>query len=100
MKEALLAVQIRYRDLLDAIFWQIIDEALHDSLTDRLGDVSTPTLVIWGRHDRLIDVSCAEVMAASIPNNKIVIFEDAGHIPMIEKPRESALHHLELIAGL
>ena len=100
MKEALLAVQIRYRDLLDGIFWEIIDEALHDSLTDRLGDVSTPTLVIWGRHDRLIDVSCAEVMAASIPNNKIVIFEDAGHIPMIEKPRESALHHLELIAGL
>jgi pimeloyl-ACP methyl ester carboxylesterase len=100
MKEALLAVQIRYRDLLDAIFWEILDEALHDSLTDRLGDVSTPTLVIWGRHDRLIDVSCAEVMAASIPNNKIVIFEDAGHIPMIEKPRESALHHLELIAGL
>jgi pimeloyl-ACP methyl ester carboxylesterase len=37
-------------------------------------------------------------MAASIPNNKIVIFEDAGHIPMIEKPRESAQHHLELIA--
>ena len=100
MKEALLAVQIRYRDILDAIFWQIIDEALHDSLTDRLGEVSTPTLIIWGRHDRLIDVSCAEVMAASIPNNKIVIFEDAGHIPMIEKPRESALHHLELIAGL
>ena len=100
MKEALVAVQIRYRDLLDAIFWQIIDEALHQSLTDRLGEVSTPTLVIWGRHDRLIDVSCAEVMAASIPNNKIVIFEDAGHIPMIEKPRESALHHLELIAGL
>jgi pimeloyl-ACP methyl ester carboxylesterase len=100
MKEALLAVQIRYRDLLDGIFWEIIDEALHDSLTDRLGEVSTPTLIIWGRHDRLIDVSCAEVMAASIPNNKIVIFEDAGHIPMIEKPRESALHHLELIAGL
>ncbi len=100
MKEALLAVQIRNHDLLDAIFWQIIDEALHHSLTDRLGEVSTPTLIIWGRHDRLIDVSCAEVMAASIPNNKIVIFEDAGHIPMIEKPRQSALHHLELIAGL
>jgi len=99
MKEALLAVQIRYRDLLDAIFWEILDEALHDSLTDRLGDVSTPTLVIWGRHDRLIDVSCAEVMAASIPNNRIVIFEDAGHIPMIEKPRESALHHLDFIAA-
>jgi len=100
MKEALLAVQIRNRDLLDAIFWEIIDEALHHSLTDRLGEVSTPTLIIWGRHDRLIDVSCAETMAASIPNNKVVIFEDAGHIPMIEKPRESALHHLELIAGL
>ncbi len=97
MKEALLAVQIRNRDLLDAIFWEIIDEALHDSLTDRLGEVSTPTLIIWGRHDRLIDVSCAEVMAAAIPDNRVAILEDAGHIPMIEFPHESARHHLRLI---
>ena len=85
-------------DLLDAIFWQIIDEALNHSLTDRLGDVATPTLVIWGRHDRLIDVSCAAVMAAAIPDNRVVILEDVGHVPMIESPQQTAEHHLKLIS--
>ncbi len=98
MKQAMLEIQIRNHDLLDAIFWQIIDEALNHSLTDRLGDVATPTLVIWGRHDRLIDVSCAAVMAAAIPDNRVVILEDAGHVPMIESPQQSAEHHLKLIS--
>ena len=53
----------------------------------------------WGRHDRVLDVSCTEAMAASIPDNKIVIFEDAGHVPMIEKPGDSAAHQLELITA-
>ncbi len=98
MMKAMLDVQIRNHDLLDVIFWQIIDEALKDSLTERLGEVSMPTLVIWGRHDRLIDVSCVEVMAAAIPDCTVVILEDAGHIPMIECPRETARHHIKLIA--
>lgn len=100
MMRAMLEVQIRNHDLLDGIFWQIIDEALNDSLTERLGEVSMPTLIIWGRHDRLIDVSCAEVMAAAIPDNTVVILEDAGHIPMIECPGETARHHIRLIAGV
>ena len=98
MMKAMLEVQIRNHDLLDVIFWQIIDEALKDSLTERLGEVSMPTLVLWGRHDRLIDVSCVEVMAAAIPDCTVVILEDAGHIPMIECPRETARHHIKLIA--
>jgi pimeloyl-ACP methyl ester carboxylesterase len=99
MMKAMLAIQIRYHDLLDAIFWQIIDEALGKPLTDRLGEVSMPTLIIWGRHDRLIDVSCAEVMAAAIPDNRVVILEDVGHVPMIESPQVTARHHLNLIAN-
>lgn len=97
MMKAMLAIQVRYHDLLDAIFWQITDEALGKPLTDRLGEVAMPTLVIWGRHDRLIDVSCAEVMAAAIPDNRVVILEDVGHVPMIESPKVTARHHLHLI---
>ena len=99
MKKALLQIQQRNFEFLDKLFWRLADEAVDETVTDRLSEISMPTLVIWGRHDRVLDVSCTEAMAASIPNNKIVIFEDAGHIPMIEKPRESAQHHLELIAA-
>ena len=97
MMQAMLEVQIQNHEFLDGIFWAITDEALHDPLTERLGEVSTPTLILWGRHDRVIDVSCADVMAAGIPDNKVVILEDVGHVPMIESPRETAQHHQRLI---
>lgn len=98
MMRAMLEVQLRYFDLLDQIFWSIVDEALGGTLTARLGEVAMPTLIIWGRQDRLIDVSCSEVMAASIPDNKVVILEETGHVPMIERPRETAEPHIAMIA--
>ncbi len=100
MMRSRLEIFLRHYDFLDGIFWTIVEEALGDGVTDRLGDVAMPTLIIWGRHDRLIDVSCAAVMAATIPDNKVVILEDVGHVPMIESPAETARHQLALIAEL
>lgn len=100
MMRAMLEIFVQHYDFLDGIFWTVVEEALEKSLTDRLGDIAMPTLIIWGRHDRLIDVSCTEVMAAAIPDNKVVILEDVGHVPMIESPRETAGHQIKLIAEL
>lgn len=99
MMKAMYLEQARHFEFLDKIFWHITDEATNDTLTDRLSEISVPTLVIWGRQDRVLDVSCTEAMAAAISENKVVILEDVGHIPMIECPRETALHHIELIAA-
>ncbi len=84
--------------LLDQIFEQLVAEMQHRPLNDRLGDVITPTQIIWGRHDQLIDVSCAHVQHAAIKDSELVIFDDVGHIPMIEKPAETARHHLAFLA--
>ena len=99
MKQAMMQVQQQNYEFLDKIFWTLADEATEHTVTDRLSEISVPTLVVWGRHDRVLDVSCTEAMAANIPDNRIVIFEDAGHIPMIEKPADAASHQLELIAA-
>ncbi len=93
----MLEIFLRHHDFLDGIFWTIVEEALDNGVTDRLGDVTMPTLIIWGRHDRLIDVSCTEVMAAAIPDNRVVILEDVGHVPMIESPGVTAGHYIDLI---
>jgi pimeloyl-ACP methyl ester carboxylesterase len=55
-------------------------------------------LVVWGRHDRLIDVSCVAPIKAGIPNCQAVILEDIGHLPMIEAPETLAAHHLPFLA--
>ena len=88
----------RREALLDSIFWAIAADSLERPVNDRLSDVKTPTLVIWGRHDRLIDVSCVDAIKAGIPNCQAVILEDIGHLPMIETPATLAEHHLPFLA--
>lgn len=88
----------RHEKLLDKVFAQILEDALEHPLNHRLKDVVVPTQIIWGRHDKLIDVTCAIVQHEGIPASELVIFEDVGHIPMIEKPAETARHHLAFLA--
>ena len=56
----------------------------------RLGEISVPTLIIWGGKDGLIPVSAAHEFKARIPHADLVIYEHAGHVPMEEVPEESA----------
>jgi pimeloyl-ACP methyl ester carboxylesterase len=48
--------------------------------------IRQPTLVIWGRHDRWIDVSQADRFVAAIPGSRKVVFDDCGHMPQEERP--------------
>ncbi len=87
-----------HRDLLDKIFWTLVEDGMGNPLNDRLDEVKTPTLIIWGRHDQLIDVSCVDILENGIPNAQSVVFEDVGHVPMIENPKATAKHHVEFLA--
>jgi proline-specific peptidase len=53
--------------------------------TDRLGEISVPTLVTVGRYDELTP-SCAETLHRGIPNSRIVIFEQSAHLAHLEEP--------------
>ena len=87
-----------HRELLDKIFWNLVEDSTANPLNDQLDQVKTPTLIIWGRHDQLIDVSCVDVLKNGIPNAESVVFEDVGHVPMIENSKGTAKHHLEFLA--
>ena len=87
-----------HRALLDKIFWTLVEDGTGKPLNDQLDRVKTPTLIVWGRHDQLIDVSCVDVLEDGIPNAESVVFENVGHIPMIENPKGTAARHLEFLA--
>jgi 4,5:9,10-diseco-3-hydroxy-5,9,17-trioxoandrosta-1(10),2-diene-4-oate hydrolase len=53
---------------------------------DRLPEIACPTLIVWGDRDRLITVRDADVFEELIPNSRKVIFEDTGHMAMLERP--------------
>ena len=53
---------------------------------DVLRAVSCPSLILCGRHDVLCPVQRHQDMHAMIPHSRLVIIEEAGHLPTIEEP--------------
>ncbi len=53
---------------------------------DRLGSISAPTLLIWGRDDRVVPASEAPGYVERIPDVELNVFDDCGHVPMMERP--------------
>jgi pimeloyl-ACP methyl ester carboxylesterase len=57
------------------------------SFRDRLAQMEMPVLIVWGRNDMIVPVRDAEAFERLIgPNARAVIFEDTGHVPMLERP--------------
>ena len=50
-----------------------------------IAKLDMPVLIIAGRHDWITPVTQAEVMNALIPNKKMRVFEESGHMPFIEE---------------
>lgn len=48
--------------------------------------LKAPTLIVWGRYDRVIPVKVADEFEKSIPGARKVIFENSGHLPHEEEP--------------
>ncbi len=59
-------------------------------LDEVLSAIRVPTLILWGAQDRLIHVSSAAVWQAGIPGSELHVWQDVGHMPMMEIPAESA----------
>jgi 4,5:9,10-diseco-3-hydroxy-5,9,17-trioxoandrosta-1(10),2-diene-4-oate hydrolase len=54
----------------------------------RLPEIACPTLIVWGDRDPLISVRDADAFEALIPNARKVIFNDTGHVAMLERPAQ------------
>jgi triacylglycerol lipase len=66
---------------------------------EALPGLATPTLITWGEHDRILDVSGARILHALLPVSRLALMPDTGHVPMMEKPREAAARFLEFQRG-
>ncbi|GGJ85012.1 lipase [Alloalcanivorax dieselolei] len=66
------------------------DPAMQLGQSDVLSSIDTPTLVLWGREDRLLGVDNVEVFTQSMPNARAVILDGVGHVPMAEAAGQSA----------
>ncbi len=53
----------------------------------RLEEIEVPTLIVWGRNDRVVPVPAALSYERRIGENaELVVFDHCGHVPQIERP--------------
>jgi len=56
-----------------------------DLLDDVVKTIKRPTLIIWGREDGLTPLSDGERFNKDIAGSKLVVFDECGHVPNIER---------------
>ena len=60
------------------------------TLPPLLGGVQTEALIVWGREDRVVPVTCGEQYARALPKSRLAIVEGAGHFVDMEQPEALA----------
>jgi pimeloyl-ACP methyl ester carboxylesterase len=62
--------------------WPIPDKGLRK----RIHRVQAPTLLVWGKEDRVVPPVYAEEFARRIAGARVEIVDQAGHAPHLEQP--------------
>ena len=65
----------------------------------RLGSVTAPTLLIWGRDDPFLPLSVGETLHRTIAGSRLAVIPDTGHLPMWERPDEVNRLILDFLAA-
>ncbi|GGG96521.1 hydrolase [Polaribacter pacificus] len=57
--------------------------------SEKLKSIKAPTLLIWGENDTWIPLDNGRRMDSLLPNSKLVVLKNSGHVSMEENPVES-----------
>jgi pimeloyl-ACP methyl ester carboxylesterase len=67
-------------------FLPALDACSDYAIRDRLPEIACPTLIVWGRDDLIVPVRDADAFERLIPDSRKVIWDDTGHVAMLERP--------------
>lgn len=66
-----------------------VRESVYQPIVKNLPNVIAPTLVIWGKQDRILAIAHAHVAAKRIPNaTQPLLLDRCGHYPHLEHPAQ------------
>ncbi|AXI77763.1 alpha/beta fold hydrolase [Peterkaempfera bronchialis] len=71
-----------------AAFWQGVDEAVRRGITDALGGLEAPVLVVTGDRDGASGVAAGAVVAGQFHDARRVNLAGCGHYPWVDEPEE------------
>lgn len=71
--------------------------ALAADLEPELALVDVPTLLLWGERDPILPRALAERWHAALPQARLVVLDDVGHVPPVERPQAVAAELLDFL---
>ncbi|MDF3198352.1 alpha/beta fold hydrolase [Pseudomonas sp. 1912-s] len=96
--EVLLAAEaqayIERRDALAEIF---SDFSGSPRLEPWLKDVQVPTLLLWGREDRMAPIASAQTWTQGIAHARLECMDGVGHLPMVEQTAQTVARYREFL---
>jgi pimeloyl-ACP methyl ester carboxylesterase len=75
--------------------WPIPDRGFRQ----RAHRVATPTLIVWGKSDRIIAPEYAQEFATRVAGARVELIDNAGHLPQLERPEVVARAVQAFLAG-
>jgi pimeloyl-ACP methyl ester carboxylesterase len=92
-----LEVAERNREMTARLAWK---PYMHNPRLERfLPRVPNPTLIVWGREDRIVPVACGEQYRRFLPNATLTVLERCGHLVPLEHPDAFAQIVLDFLGG-
>lgn len=79
---------------------RILKQVTSNSVESILSDVAAPTLIVWGEQDRALGVATASILHKLLENSQVIIMPGTGHLPMIERPQQTAEDYIHFRATL
>ncbi|HIK17765.1 MAG TPA: alpha/beta hydrolase [Leptolyngbyaceae cyanobacterium M33_DOE_097] len=71
----------------------------YNFLSDKISQITCPTLILWGENDQILGTKDAQRFAAKIAASQLVWVPECGHIPHLEKPQFTAEQILQFVGG-
>lgn len=62
----------------------------YNFLSNRIQEIQLPTLIVWGERDKILGTKDAKRFEQTITNSQLVWIAECGHVPHLEKPRNTA----------
>ncbi|MCX8023682.1 MAG: alpha/beta hydrolase [Thermanaerothrix sp.] len=83
----------------DRALWELTKASQASNLAKRLNDVGHPVLVITGDDDRIVPTEDSVRLARELPNARLVVIPNCGHVPQEECPMEFLHAVLPFVLG-
>jgi pimeloyl-ACP methyl ester carboxylesterase len=78
---------------------ETMKKVIDEDLTPLLKNISVPTLIIWGRKDKITPLKDAFLMKKLIKNSSLEILETSAHTPYLDNPKALAQEIISFIKG-